>query len=75
MKEHAAPQEASATVKKEDKQPADKPVAEARPVDGKSAEERKEHAAQAAAAGEDSKIFTLKSEKKLCPEGERVGQD
>lgn len=61
-------------MKKEDKQPADKPVAEARPVDGKPAEERKEHAAQAAAAGEDSKIFTLKSEKKLAPKVNVLGK-
>ena len=74
VKEHAASQEAAATVKKEDKQPADKPVAEARPVDGKPAEERKEHAAQAAAAGEDSKIFTLKSEKKLAPKVNVLGK-
>ena len=74
VKEHAAPQEAAATVKKEDKQPADKPVAEARPVDGKPAEERKEHAAQAAAAGEDGKIFTLKSEKKLAPKVNVLGK-
>ena len=72
--EQAAPQKQAEAPKAEEKPAVRQQLAESVPAADKPVEERKEQAATETHADEESKIFTLKSEKKLAPKVNVLGK-